>query len=409
MLLLMLRHNHPSSSSPHPAAPIIPSILFTTLLALILSTNHPFSPSRVHAQAIISIGVILPTDTPITDVSARRVLSLTESDINQDPLYAIPNARYRLTFANSNSSKATAVEQAVAFATSVDPLLPPVVGIVGEYTSDNSGPMALALNGFKVYQCGIASSPDFSDKSVYKYFFRTVPSDQYQGYALATVVASNGWNKVGVITVNSPYGFGISSSFLSRASALNITILRNEAYNPNDANFRLQLNSLRESDARIIILIAFDYDVIKILQEARRQNMISPNHVWIGSDGVETIYSILHGSDSSANYSDQDRENIEGMVFTAPYEGGGGGEKALLDQRYAASFGVGARILSYSYFYRDCLLTMALGVKRLVGSGVPLERVLSRTTNVSVVEFVSQPFLGASGNVVYDSNADRVM
>ncbi|KAI8842570.1 periplasmic binding protein-like I [Chytridium lagenaria] len=337
----------------------------------------------VLAQTIIPIGVILPTDTPVTNTSARRVLELTEADINSDPTFSVPNARFRLIWEASSQNKAIPVEKSISLARDQN-----VVGIIGEYTSDNSAPMALALNSFRVYQCSIATNPDFSDK--------TVPSDAYQGYAMADIVNSYGWAKVGLITVNSPYGFGLSASFLERAQILGITVLRNEAYNPGDTNYTLQVNSLRDADARIIVLMAFDADVVLILKEARKQGLVDDKHVWIGSDGVETIYGLLHSPESRDSYSNEDRENIEGMVFTTPYEGGGGSQRTALDARYAAAYGADAKIMSYSYFYRDCLLSMALAIKMVVASGISLDRVLNRTTGLGVTEFVAQSFNGSS-------------
>ncbi|KAJ3094240.1 hypothetical protein HDU96_001770 [Phlyctochytrium bullatum] len=334
---------------------------------------------------------------PITEISAQRVLNMTESDINTDPRYTLPNARIRLLRASSgNSSLSASVEQAISLANQG------IVGLVGEYTSDTSTPVALALNSFKVYQCTVASTPALSDKQTFKYFFRTIPSDAEQARALAMLVRTRGWTKVGLITVNSPY-----------ASASNITILRNEAYSPdyNTADpdvFRPQVTSLRAADARVILILGFDADAIRILREARRQNLVSPSHVWIGSDGVETAHALLTGADTRADYTDEDRENVEGMVFTSPFENGGGVEKSELDARYAAAYG-GASIMTYSYFYRDCLLTMALGIRRLLTQGVSLERVLNRTDNPGVANFVSFTFAGASGNVAFDSNADRTL
>ncbi|KAJ3104203.1 hypothetical protein HDU97_009458 [Phlyctochytrium planicorne] len=375
----------------------------TARAAILLCFSLAIIPFASGQSNTLNVGVILPTDTPITDVSARRVLKMTESDINSDPSFATSGVTFNLVFASSNSSKSESVERAIDFASNQQ-----VVGVVGEYTSDNTQPIALALNSFKVYQCGVASNPDFSDKSVYKYFFRTVPSDQYQGYAMADLVTRFGWAKVGVITVNSPYGLGLSTAFLQRASDNNITVLRNEAYTSGENSYRLQVQSLKEADARIIILIAFDSDVIEILREARKQGMLDSGHVWIGSDGVQTIYSLLYENDGLTKYTDEDRANIEGMILTTPNEYSGGKQKENLDSRYKSQYG--ADILTYSYFFRDCLLTMALGIKRQLASGVSIDRIRSRSTGANVVDFVSQvSFNGSSGPVSYDKNGDRVI
>ncbi|KAJ3200657.1 hypothetical protein HDU67_001949, partial [Dinochytrium kinnereticum] len=158
----------------------------------------------------------------------------------------IPGIKFQNIYADSFGKVAPSVAIGIEMAMRNN-----TVAIVGEYTSGNSMPLALALNSFKVillsllcsdilalranitfqvYSCTAATSPALSDKSQYQYFFRTVPSSTRQAQSIARLIHSNGWAKVAVITVNNDYGLGLSQGFLSAAAKLNITILRNEAY-----------------------------------------------------------------------------------------------------------------------------------------------------------------------------------
>ncbi|KAJ3218198.1 hypothetical protein HDU67_006460 [Dinochytrium kinnereticum] len=340
---------------------------------------------------------------PVLNGSARKLLEITQEDINSDPIYRVPNVEFRLLWRDSEGSKGKGVNSAIELATANN-----MVGLIAEYTSGVTNPVALAMGSFGVYQCSAAStSPELSDKNEYPYFFRTLPSDRYQGAALARFVQFFQWKKVALLTVNTPYGFGIASNFLPEAEKANITILRNEAFTENGLDFRLQIQSIRRSDARIIIVIGYDNDVIVMLREAKRQGIFGPDYVWIGTDGVLTMYNLLNEVDTRGNYTDEDRSNLEGMLFTFPSEKGGK-EWDAVNSRYAARNN-GEFPKPFSYFFRDCLLTLALGVKRLVTTrGFTIQQVLERRTNVPVSDFINTPFNGSSGPMEFDENADRV-
>ncbi|KAJ3200866.1 hypothetical protein HDU67_001759, partial [Dinochytrium kinnereticum] len=373
-----------------------PMVLLSFMLYGLLGLCNRFALGQ--SATVIPIGVLLPFDVAALNISVRRVLDLTEWDLNNDPTYTVPNATFRLVWADSKGSLISTVGNAIDLATNRG-----VVGIIGEFSSGRTGPAALAMNSFKVYQCSVATNPGLSDKSQYPYFFRTVPSDRYQGYGLVRLVQQFGWNKVALITVNAAYGFGVSANFLELASAQNLTVLRNEAFNPDDTNYRLQMSSLKQVDARVFVVVGYDSDVIVMLREAKKQGLIGPKYVWIGSEAVETMHDLLFG-ETRSRYTDEDRDNVQGMIYSTIYETG---DKPWTDlnNRYQALYN--SLPGTYSYVLRDCLLTMSYGLKRMLSRGFTFPQITSRTTNMSVIDFISTPFEGASGNVTFDEFGDR--
>ncbi|KAJ3112585.1 hypothetical protein HDU96_004400 [Phlyctochytrium bullatum] len=366
-------------------------------------------PATCQPTIDIPIGVLLPLNNPYFNVSMRRALDLTLTDLNTDPSYRLsfPNgtlARYRLRYADSRGSMSGAVEGAMELARGSGADAPPVVGIVGEFSSGRSAPVALAMGSFGVWQCGTATNPDLSDKTQYPYFFRTIPSDKAQAQALVSYVQRFGWKQVGLITVNTGYGFGISYNFLKLATAVNITVLRNEAYNPDDTNFRLQMQSLHQADARVIIAVAYDADMVRMLREARKWGLVSNAHVWIGSEAVEPVHDLVYG-ETASQYTDADRSNIAGLQLCAAYERGGAVYEAF-NARYLALYAEQPK--TYSWTFRDCLLAMHYGFARLAERGVEAAEVVGRRTGVGVGEFLEGGFEGATGWVRFDENGDRI-
>ncbi|KAJ3175539.1 hypothetical protein HK101_010644 [Irineochytrium annulatum] len=387
------------------------------------------------APPVIQLGAVLPSTTNVTNVSARRVLQMTIDDLNSgNPDYAVTdpatglNVQFNLTWMDSQEGKGSKMEETwaidltkisthkqnlpgptVANAISLAMNSPNVMGIIGEYGSGNSGPMILALNSFKVYSCSVSSAPVFSDKSQYMYSFRTVPSDQYQGYRLADLIKYNGWSNVGMLTVNSDYGLGLSQFFVERTADLNITIVAQEAYNSVDnltpADFESQLTALKAANAFVTVILGYDIDVIQMLRQAKKMGMVGPKYVWIGSDAVYTMYPILFSPQAGA-YTDEDRQNAAGMIYTTPLEFNSSPQFDDVTNRYKSLFGDSP--LSDSYFYRDCMLTMSKGVKKMLASGFTIAQIQARTTGMNVSTFISTPFNGSSGPVSYDQNGDRL-
>ena len=63
---------------------------------------------------------------------------------------------------------------------------------------------------------------------MYRTFFRTVPSDVHQAAAVAELIASFGWNWVGLIVLDNSYGRSVASDFRTRAARLGICIAIDE-------------------------------------------------------------------------------------------------------------------------------------------------------------------------------------
>ncbi|KAJ3411098.1 hypothetical protein HDV05_002743 [Chytridiales sp. JEL 0842] len=314
---------------------------------------------------------------------------MTVDDLNTNATWRLPNIQFQLVYENTRGSPAGAAAAAVSVANKG------VVGVIGESPSGRTMPLALALNPYNVFQCSASSTGvDFSDKSNYPNFFRTIASDKYQGYAIANLINSYGWKRAAVVSVNAAYGFGVSSHFLTKANELGISVLRNEAYNPDDQDYSGIFASLKAADARIIVIIMYEPDAILFFREAKKQGMLGSKYVYIGTDTL------------AYDFADEgeDTQNLEGLLAALQDETGGG-EFNWIAQRYRSQFG--ATPEDYSWNARDCLLTMRNGIAYMLNKGFTPAQILARNTGTTLREFVGNGFEGASGFVQYDENGDR--
>ncbi|KAJ3199683.1 hypothetical protein HDU67_002627, partial [Dinochytrium kinnereticum] len=164
--------------------------------------------------------------------------------------------------------------------------------------------------------------------------------------------------------------------------------------------------SLVDSGARIFVFLGYDRDAVFLLRHARRAGLVGPKFVWIGGDGATPLYVRVFGTETAKDYTNDDRANAEGWIFASSYEIGAE-EYQSVKRRYEAIHG-GESPRQWSYFWRDCLITMRHGVKRQLDRGFTVDQIISRSTGLSVVDFINTTFMGASGLVSYDQNGDRI-
>ena len=76
----------------------------------------------------------------------------------------------------------------------------PIAGLIGPGSSQNSIQVQNMLQIFQIPQIGYsATSMDLSDKNLYKYFLRVVPSDMFQARAMLDVVLRYNWTYISTV------------------------------------------------------------------------------------------------------------------------------------------------------------------------------------------------------------------
>ena len=128
----------------------------------------------------------------------------------------LPNTVLRYVIDNSGCSRSVALEGAAKQGT---PCMQgvtrtPVVATVG---ATCSGASMSAQDLLKIYKIPMvsysATSPDLSDKTLYPYFLRTVPSDVGQGKGIVDLAKNFGVKRMGLLASDGAYGLGLANQF----------------------------------------------------------------------------------------------------------------------------------------------------------------------------------------------------
>ncbi|MEM2342336.1 MAG: ABC transporter substrate-binding protein [Candidatus Bathyarchaeia archaeon] len=225
------------------------------------------------------------------------------------------------------------------------------------------------------------------------YIFRTVGSDAGQSKALATLVKSQGINKVIVFHRDDEYGVAFKAFFEREFTALGgIAIGMPYASGlPDYASEVAQLSArAREENVEGIVMITFDTDGANILRHAKDDPFLSSLR-WFSSEGV-------HGTDELLEESIANFINITKLLGTRPLFR----ENPLLHEfsaRYKARTGSDPPVFSANLY--DAIMLAGWAIVRA-------GRYDGEAIKEALVEVASK-YYGPSGLTMFDENGDKLL
>ncbi len=186
---------------------------------------------------------------------------------------------------------------------------------------------------------------DYDDNGLY---FRTAPSDLFQGAVLAEVAASDGITKPAVLALQDAYGEGLAGSFADNFTAAGGTLALDPViYDPQAPSFEAEVGQAKASDPDAVVLIGFE-ESKKIVQELIKQG--------IGPDKVQ-LY-LVDGNLSQTLGDGLPDGILEGAKGTQP-----GVESS--DEFRAALLDIDPDLVDFNYAPEsyDAVTTIALGAE----------------------------------------------
>ncbi len=183
------------------------------------------------------------------------------------------------------------------------------------------------------------------------YYFRTAPSDNLQGPALAQLVLSDNKQKVAILTRNDSYGTGFGSSLSKALTDGGADVVANVAYDPKSADYRADVSKVVGKGADAIVVIGFNDDGGKVLKEMIAQNLGPKNVQVYTADGMQ----------SSKLFKAVDPSNpalVQGIKGTAPAAAPSG-----VTNPFIAKFAATKIDTIFSSYYYDCTNLFALAAQ----------------------------------------------
>ncbi|XP_061552892.1 metabotropic glutamate receptor 1b [Phycodurus eques] len=184
------------------------------------------------------------------------------------------------------------------------PVKKPIAGVVGPGSSSVAIQVQNLLQLFNIPQIAYsATSIDLSDKNLFQYFLRVVPSDTLQARALLDIVKRYNWTYVSAVHTEGNYGESGMEVFKELASQEGLCLsLSDKIYsNAGEKHFDRLLRKLRQRlpKARVVVCFCEGMTVRGLLMAMRRKG-VAREFLLIGSDGWADRMEVVEGYEEEA-------------------------------------------------------------------------------------------------------------
>ncbi|KAL7319878.1 hypothetical protein PS15m_002964 [Mucor circinelloides] len=376
----------------------------------------------------LKIGVLLPFTQKNDNLTAQIVwggssaIRMAVNDINTRQV--IPGAY--ITLIEKDSFPDASLDQMSvtnAVYASVTLLQQGVIGVIGDISSSWTSLSALMTSTLEIPQCSFtANAVAFSDKTQYKYFFRTIPTQVIIADVMLAFASKQGWNKLGVLYTDDPLGQQFYQRALIQAGTMDLHILQYQAIatgnTPDDISNALK--NITNGGARIIMVAATASPQNQIMLQAHELGLISKDYVWLMMG--DTTKELQAGVDSY-----NQNHTMKQIDFSTEYQGlflfdnwlslnGYPPFDNFLDQWAllnpdAYPYAGHRNISSYEGLAYSCMMIMAEGFGKLINNSKnKTDELYKLSTGELGDEMLPSAFnigyVGPEGPMVYDSNGD---
>jgi ABC-type branched-subunit amino acid transport system substrate-binding protein len=275
-----------------------------------------------------------------------------------------------------------------------------VSAIVGAASSGVSLTVIDKISSAGIVQISPANtSPDLTSYADDGYYFRTAPSDTFQGAVLGQLMAKEGATNAVFLNLDDAYGNGLAKYGIAAFSGTSTQII----YNPQAAEFSADVAKAKAAKPDAVAVIGFD-ETTKILAEMIKQG--------VGPDKVK-IY-LVDGNLSSGAYKDLPAGIMNGVKATLP------GVLASEDLQ-SRLLGVDPGLTDFSYAAEsyDAVILIALAAEQ--GGATDGQTIRDNLQSVSsggtkcftyaeckelLADGTDIDYDGVSGTIEFDANGD---
>lgn len=297
------------------------SFLIALVLLLVLSStcSQQSSQSEAFQAGDLILGGLFPVhsycpsscEDKCGDLRSRDVVYFTEAmiyaidQVNKNS-NILPGITLGFKILDYCSKDVIALEKASYFLPSCSTSKPPpIVGVVGPYSSSVSLQVSNLLGLFRVPHISYgATSPLLSDKNRFKYFLRTVPSDEVRARALVDLLLVSGTKYVSVVYSDDEFGREGSKYFTQQAINRGICIGTIKALPQGEAvsTFDEVVKDISQKmNAKVIVLFCSKSDISLLFKAVKNLGKQGVFRWLIGGDSSEmSVY--LTGNEDMAKY-----------------------------------------------------------------------------------------------------------
>ena len=157
-----------------------------------------------------------------------------------------------------------------------------LLGVVGPASSSLSAAVSTILLPDFIPQVSYsATSTELSERSIYRNFLRTAPTDAYQAKAMVDLLVHFEWKFVSLFASNDDYGYFGQQEIRKVAKERNVCFSIDKSFNEDIGQSELrEISELIKKHSKVVILWCSVDDAAKIIREAIDCGL--QNITWIG-------------------------------------------------------------------------------------------------------------------------------
>lgn len=228
-----------------------------------------------------------------------------------------------------------------------------VDAIMGPASSESTLGILQDIRDAHVLTCsGSNTAPELSAAGSGGYYFRTVPSDRFQGPALARVVLAEGRKRVGILARDDSYGRGLGSAVKKELTKGGTKVVADVAYDPHATELAGYVGEVVAEQPDAVIVLGLERDGSEIVRSLIATGLGPQQLPIYGADGMRTS-----GFASAVDFNNP--AAVAGIKGTSPSVAPAGAHNAFPEA--FATTGVDP---SFSPYYYDCTILTALAAER---------------------------------------------
>ncbi len=238
--------------------------------------------------------------------------------------------------------------------------------VIGASSSQVSRALLTEIQQHTALMISPASTASFfTDGDPSKQFFRTAPSDAYQGHILAQRMLESGLTQIGVLHLNDTYGNSLKETLSSALTARGGDVVVSDSYDALDFEDPLAVSALQDkvksllkSPIQALCLVGYPAEAPSIFN-AWIESGLLPELRWFFSDGLKAA-EIVEGVQAPTRLD----QSLGTVPSSAPRE-----ESSRFEEDYLNAYN--ELPVSFAANTYDAVVLAAFALQRVGGNSAP--------------------------------------
>ncbi|CCC81780.1 ABC transporter substrate-binding protein [Thermoproteus tenax] len=292
-----LASQRPASSAYVSATTTTTQSTATTTTTSPQSTATATTSTTTQAVQTVTIGALLPLTGALQSygLGSQCAVQLAVHDANQ--MFASKGIQFQLVVQDTATDPNTALQKLqTLYAQGIRFVVGPMA------SAEVSAVMGFAEQNHIIIVSQSSTSPALAVPK--PYVFRLVPTDFYQGNAIAALLHYLGVKRIVIVYRSDTWGQGLSAAIANASAKYGIQVLGSFGYDPSPSAMPAAEQAAVQKASQALgtpgpdaafVMVTFEQDGVAVAQAAASDPVLSKVR-WIGTDGIAGSTTLLQGA-----------------------------------------------------------------------------------------------------------------